>query len=407
MRTKFTALFTFLFLGYVVNAQMTTIDLTGSDDPEILQTTLDGLTEPSHIILQAGSYHEISSVSLSFSLKIEGAEGEPAEIKIAGWFNIAAPEDEVEKHLELIAFKNLILLGGNPTGDYVMNISNSGKIDEIVFEDCIVHSFRGVARLRPVEVGLFRVDNCIVRNIAGYGLVNLDDDNGSLTDVEITNSTIAIVERIVVSKTPVNSVKIHDCTFYQTPRNGRAFIDMADASSVIEGGVEVINSILTSGLNGDPNNGVRAGEATPVTITNSYYTNDFDWNALQWRTESENPLIYYDGTAATLFANAAEFDFTIIDGSFAGITSAGDPRFYGVASSIGKSAVSSVKSFVTGGQLVISETVAVVEIFSISGQLVKTAKNVSVVDLSAAASGFYIAKIIDRDGMVSTLKFSK
>lgn len=60
--------------------------------------------------------------------------------------------------------------------------------------------------------------------------------------------------------------------------------------------------------------GIRANDK-PVEVTNSYITND-----MKITGNKINDLITYDGGETDLFKDPSQYDFTIIDGSFAGKT---------------------------------------------------------------------------------------
>lgn len=82
----------------------------------------------------------------------------------------------------------------------------------------------------------------------------------------------------------------------------------------------ITNCILGNTL--DPANALGISSSAAINLLNNYMTSDCIFSA--------NPLTGftpYLGTAAQLFRNPRQGDFTIMDNSFAGKNSAGDPRW--------------------------------------------------------------------------------
>jgi hypothetical protein len=96
----------------------------------------------------------------------------------------------------------------------------------------------------------------------------------------------------------------------------------------VDQGITVNNCILGVGKNNAGSNavkGIRASTTTLISCLNSYNTSDYVLTAT-----SPYPipnLIAYSGLSTTLFENPKQGDFTIVDKSFAGKSSAGDPRW--------------------------------------------------------------------------------
>lgn len=403
MKLKSTLISFALLWGFATYGQMTTVDLSASDDPTALQSAVEGMTEATHVLLKSGVTYSLESPKLAYSLIVESI-GDKALVKIKGGFDLAAEDTNIGQ----FSLVNLEIFGNDAAADYASNWSQSGTIGEIVFDNCEIHSFRGVMRWKDskkIITGKVTVTSSIINDVGGYGIFNQDNGNAEsfLGDLVFSASTVANVERIIVSKNAVGSVKMTDCTFYNTPRYGRSFIDIADATAVIEGGVLFENVILSTGLNGAPNNGVRAGVETEVTITNSYATNDFVWNSLAWRTEDAAPFLTYAGSAMELFEDVANLNFTIIDEGFVGKTSVGDPRFYaGTNVGINTSEKASVQVCVNNGKVVFNQTYDQITVYSITGQMLKSIKASSSVEFES--SGLYVIKIVDAAGVISTLK---
>lgn len=406
MKVKSTLLSMGLVLGMTTYGQMATVDLSASEDATALQTAIGEMTEDSHILLNPAVNYALDAPKLGHALIIESI-GEKTMVEIKSGFDFIVPgEDAPVLDVALLKLVNLELKGNNPTGDYVANWSSSANLDEIIFDNCFVHSFRGVIRIKDAQkitFGKIVLQGSLVNAIAGYGLFNQDNGHAEtwLGEVVISESTIANTERIVVSKNAVGSIKVSDCTFYNTPRYGRAFIDMADANAVIAGGVVIENVIVSTGLDGDPNNGIRAGEATPVTITNCYATNDFDWNSLVWRTTDTAPFMAYSGSAADLFSDPLNLNFSIVDVGFAGKDNAGDPQFYAASVNLNPAALkNAVRVYADNGRILLGEAYDLVEVYALTGQLLKQVYNTS--EVAVEQKGVVLIRITDsRIGLIT------
>ena len=401
MKLKSTLMCLALLAGWNVYGQLATVDLRNNNDPASLQAAIENLTEDTHILLKPGVQYTLDAPVLTHALILE-SEGGKAILEIKSGFDLAAVEEGgTEPDVSFLKFVNLELKGNNPSGDYVANWSKPGNLNEFVFDNCLVHSFRGVMRMKdaaPIRIGKAGLQNTVVHTVGGYGVFNQDNTNEAtvLDEVVFFESTVANTERLVVSRNTVGSVLISDVTFYNAPRYGRAFIDMANADAVIEGGVHIENVILTTGLDGNPNNGVRAGSATEVSIINSYASNDFDWNSLQWRVEDVAPFVVYDAAAAALFAKVEEFDFTIVAGDFVGKDNAGDPRFYSEGTPVGLVSVvhSEIPSYwVVGNRLQFERSFDQIELYGLTGQLLHRATSAS--ELAVVRKGIYLVRITD------------
>ena len=102
--------------------------------------------------------------------------------------------------------------------------------------------------------------------------------------------------------------------------SGDYLFDCVSASYGPSEGVTINNTIFGS-TSTESTKGVRA--SGDVKVDNSYQTKDvyFTGNKFTGLTD-------YEGTETQLFKDPANFDFTIIDNSFAGKDNCGDPRWY-------------------------------------------------------------------------------
>lgn len=305
------------------------IDLTGiADRPSVLQDTLSQIDAGSIVILKKGVTYTIdATTALDRSVKIMSEVSfEPGKAII----DLTSTNfDLVEgSSIDFIEFENLELIG-NGTGNYVFNIDKAGDVGKISFEGCVIRAFRGVTRIKTGGVSItdFTFNNTVIKDVLGYGVVNVDHVESKIDNIELKNSTIYNVERIIIARQNAltsNSILIDNCTFYRAPQATRYLVDYNGVD--LTNGVQINNSILGIGL-GDPDGdgevkvrGIRVGGGTLVESSNTYHTADY--------VASSNvipDLKSYAGSSEDLFVDPANGDFTIKDDSFEGKETAGDP----------------------------------------------------------------------------------
>ena len=89
-------------------------------------------------------------------------------------------------------------------------------------------------------------------------------------------------------------------------------------------GIVVNNCIFSTPKTSGTTNGVRVGTGGSMG-ENNYYTSDYTGSINS--STSIPGLKAYSGNAATLFNSPMQGDFSFKDGSFAGKSTAGDPRW--------------------------------------------------------------------------------
>ncbi|GAA0542349.1 DUF5123 domain-containing protein [Chitinophaga japonensis] len=306
------------------------VDLSGiTGRPSVLADTLPALAAGSIVVLKRGETYEVSSelvVSNGVSIISENSF-DPAlpVIYFSSNMNIATGSN-----IDSLVFRELTLRGSSFSSKYVMNINKAGAIGNISFESCHIEIFRGVVRLQTSAVGgtqvnSVNINNCVIDSISNYGVINVDNAACAVQHIAVQNSTIYKAEKVLVSKQQSTSVVLDACTIHEAPQGGGSnYLVDYNANQVVNG-ISVINCILGTGRNNNGNltvRGIRAGASTQVSSGNSYHTADYE--AVSHAIPG---LIPYDGTAAGLFLAPAQGDFTITDNSFAGRSTAGDPRW--------------------------------------------------------------------------------
>jgi hypothetical protein len=172
----------------------------------------------------------------------------------------------------------------------------------------------------------FLIDNSIIDSVGNYGVVVVDNVLCKIENITIRNSTIFRTEKVVTSRQNSTSCLIENCTINQGPLGGNYLVDYSTAgTNNVTNGIIVRNTIMGIGKNNAGSTtprGVRANASTTVSSSNVYTTSDY--------VNQSNPLptvIAYPGLSTSLWQDPLNGNFKIKDNTFAGATSAGDPRW--------------------------------------------------------------------------------
>jgi hypothetical protein len=226
-------------------------------------------------------------------------------------------------------FNDVILRGTDYTAKYVFNINTACTINKMSFIGCTAEIFRGMVRLQSTAtVNNFLVENSILDSLQGYGVLTVDVATAKADKIIIRNSTIYKAQNIIVSSNNSTSVTIENCTINEAPNGGGAnyYVDYkASPTNNVTNGVVYTNNIFGVGkVNGANQNvrGTRVNAASPVSGANNYRTSD--------QVSAGDPvpnIIAYTRPASQIWLNPANGIFTIIDASFPGRNTSGDPRW--------------------------------------------------------------------------------
>ena len=299
--------------------------------PSILSDTIPDVPSGSIILLKRGETYTIaSSISLNKSLTFMPGTDllNPAKpiISMPANFNITSGS-----LIDSIVFSDLTLRGTDYASKYVFNINTACTIGKIRFDNCWAEIFRGVVRTQsqPAIINAFEVNNCIIDSIAGYGLLTVDVATSKADVITVTNSTFYKMEKVITSRTNSTSLLIDNCTFNEAPTGSSSayYIDYSIAgTNNVTNGITVnncifgIGKITTGGLLTVRD--VRANAATTINASNNYRTSD------HLSAGNDFPsIITHTKTAVQLWQNPMGGDFKIIDNTFPGRSSTGDPRW--------------------------------------------------------------------------------
>lgn len=307
------------------------IDLRGiTGQASILMDTIPDIASGSVIILKRGETYNISStLSLNKSLTFIGGTDllVPAQplISMPSNFNITSGST-----IDSIVFIDVILRGTDYASKYIFNINTACNVGKIRFDNCVMEIFRGITRTQsqPVILGSFVMNNCIVDSVKDYGVINADVASSKVDNISITNSTFSRCDKIVVSSKPTAgslSVLIDNCTFNEAPLgNGSNYI-VDYGSFNVTNGITINNSIFGIGKtsSGARNvRDVRAGAGTTINASNNYRTSD------HVSLGNDLPsIVTYSRPSVEIWQDPYNKNFKIIDNTFPGRNTTGDPRW--------------------------------------------------------------------------------
>jgi hypothetical protein len=315
--------------------------LAAGDD---LATAISNLPAGGVILLTNGvNYSFAGPINLNKSIKIRGlySTNLPAIFTVLNaatyqMFNIDAgltPSDS-------LVFQNLTITGypdNNSAnvklrGMFDQDVTLACNIGMIKYQNCIARNFdRHLIRLRGTAsqvIGNIVIDGCILNDYAfgsNYGVINSSAAASRINNINITNSTIYYTRGAIISYTngtACQGINVKNCTFNQLAMDastGRYLIDLNATAGT--GVITVSNCIF--GSTSAIANGIRPNTMT-LSVTGTYYTSDFNDGIV---APVKSLMTAYAGASTALWTNPVNGIFTFLDPTFAGIASAGDPRW--------------------------------------------------------------------------------
>jgi hypothetical protein len=295
------------------------------------------------ILTNGASFSFTGPINLTKSIKIRGlySTNQPTIFTVLNaatfqMFNIDAgltlSDSLVFQNLNISGFPDNNSANVRLRGMFDQDVTFACNVGLIKYQNCIARNFdRHLVRLRGTAtqvIGSIVIDGCILYDYAfgsNYGVINSSAASSTLKNITITNSTIYNIRGAIVSYasgTACLGITIKNCTFNQLAMDavtGRYLIDLNGTAGT---GVITVSNCLF-GITAAVANGIRPNTMA-MSITGSYYTNDFI-DGTTYPIKSN--LTAYNGASTALWTNPANGTFTFLDGLFAGIATAGDPRW--------------------------------------------------------------------------------
>jgi hypothetical protein len=399
----------FLFLLFGNAKAQTVIDLPSNGD---LLTTITGLTAGTYVInLPAGSTYSGAGLTIAVPLNVNLTISGPATgVKPIIRYKLF---DVVDNTTASISFLNVELVCGTGTSDqYLFNFPAARicTMNKIEFVNCVIRDYlRSVVRSQgtPTVINEVIFNNCIVKNIGFQSAQNYPfiGGAGEIKKITIKNSTLTNIFKgfIDLKNVGADEINILDCTLNNNIVDLRTFFNLQSSVTKTALAVNITNTIFgsskqkTNGVIGI--NNAAAGLVITQTVTNSFKTSD-------WIVSSGdfNNLTAYTGSSSALFTDTTNGDFTFKDVSFTGKSTAGDPRWRSVATSINR--MESNKSVrVLRNTIEVNSEIAEISIYSLQGTLLKKTVG-SQISTEELHSGVYLVSVLS-SGKRSTTKFVK
>jgi hypothetical protein len=305
-------------------------------------------------------------------------------------------------NLSAFKFKDLTLTGTS-TSSYLLNVGDgiAFNVDTLSFENCNISTVRCLIRFQNTgttvtqNAGYISINNCKIYNNLDYGMVYNNKVGGFMGPIVAKNSTFYGMNSIFACSANATSASISDCTFDNlSVAAGKYLVDF----NALNVPLTITNCIFGKSL---VTTGSLLRTGGLLTITNSYATSDSPAGAvvgtlgitgsLTVLTDASAALFKAPNTstAGTSFVNTA--DYSIIDAAFAGKNIAGDPRWYNTPTAvISPEASSTVISY--NGTEIILNAAQDIAIYTITGELLKSAKNVNQLSVANLPKGVYVVK---------------
>lgn len=286
----------------------------------ILYDTLSQISAGSIVILKRGKDYVIPN-AYTFDKSVTILSGysfitDQARIVLQNNFDASG-------NIDSLKFNDLTIVGSGT--NYFMNVSNVTTIGLLSLEKIkTVGVFNNsFVRLKTAGdlVSKLYINNCIFDSIgiaSKYALIYANaSSSAQYNNIEIQNSTFySFYYFIRQDGVTTSSVTINNCTFNDMVNQSGYFINFTNFPPVLD----VKNCIL--GRVSDPaaSNGIKS-TASALDLTGTYMTTDCVFSA--------NPIsaTAYPNASTDLFTDPDHGDFTIKDNTFAGKSTAGDPRW--------------------------------------------------------------------------------
>jgi hypothetical protein len=265
-------------------------------------------------------------------------------------FQLPASADE-------ILFANLKIAGPGAGGGTSVLDQDLAKAAEaltglkaIKFENCDIADFgRSLIRLRsaagsnPIE--LVSLNNCYCKGFGNntgdggsYAFFTLNTVSSGIENIVVTNSTFQTQYHSFVNApatspntSPAKNVTIENCTFNDiiTGPTGTSARYLVDGNNNTGLTVIIKNIILGKAGTGDAATTkagqYRMGTGSTISVTGSYRTSDH--STAPATADFTSGVTSYLGASTDLWTDPVGGDFSFKDTSFAGKTTAGDPKW--------------------------------------------------------------------------------
>jgi hypothetical protein len=397
MRKTFT-LFAGLFLAMSSNLMAADISI---DPTTTLTSAYTSASSGDVIILGDGSYLVDANITMTKGITIKALNAKKATITGATFlFTTNSVGNVTIKDVVLDATKAIVAPATTPTyASYVVDFNSGANgliVNNILFENCTLTNY-GNCFLRANRYEgtceSLKVNNCILKTngaVSAYPFFQCTKTKFG-TSLELTNSTIADFSNEYIQNYSTTVGGNNDATylfknntFYNT-----VTLTARKPFTFSSGKVYVQNNIFVKTTTTARTVDVTVNAAVTTAEFTNNVVNDYDGgvllNSTGWSLSSGNQDVVPG------FKDVANYDFTLPTGSALITAGIGDPRWFGTTNAVISPKTSSTIVSYNGSEISVTEPQDIA-IYSVSGQLLKSAKHVKVLATSNLTKGIYIVK---------------
>lgn len=400
MKKKIT-LFAGLFLALSLNVKAADIivDPASTTLPAAYASAASGDV----LILMDGTYVVDANITMTKAITIKAQNAKMAVIKGAGFlFTTNSSGNLTVRDVVLDGTKAIVPPATTATyASYLVDFNGTYPlaVNQITFDNCSITKYGNcILRANRGECtcdGL-KINNCIIYNngyVAAYPFFQVTKTKFGTGSLELTNSTVSDFANEYIQNYSTTAGGDNTATYLF--KNNTFFNTVTVTArrpfNFSSGIVKVQNNIFVQSTTGN-----RLLSQT-ININAAVASTEFSYNDVyNYKSDS---LLYYTGWQTNLFnhndnpmfKDSANNDFTLPTGSALIAANIGDPRWFGTAT-----AVNSPKAFSTlisynGTEIKLNE-IQDVNIYSVTGELLKSAKQVNVLSVANLSKGIYIVK---------------
>lgn len=275
------------------------------------------------LLFKGGGTYDIGSLTLPAGLSSISFTGDH---EVSGTTALPATLNISEVRLTDLSFGKMIfekvkLIGG--TGDFLINLADDNtQIESYSFDNCIIKDYRSVVRIQKKLIRLkqIKIENSILENTGGYGVVNVGGASVTLDSIKIMNNTMVdISTQLMDVRSTVGGIIVDNNTIYNQASALTQLIRL-DKNN-LPSFFEAANNIITGTNSGAPLKSFSL--SYEGSFAGSYRTSEMEIS------QDFPEITVFSGSSTDLFVDPEGGDFTIKPASgFGGIGTAGDPRWW-------------------------------------------------------------------------------
>ncbi|MBN2166602.1 MAG: DUF4957 domain-containing protein [Marinilabiliaceae bacterium] len=400
--------FTFLLAMFLTSLTFSKAEeiqvATGGD----IASAISGASAGDAIVLEDGGTYTISSsIIIDKTIIIKATDGATIKPKINVTASTAFKTSSTGAGLTLIGLN----IEGPQESSYFIVTAEGDVIDHIRFYDSEIHHFGRCAIRSSNDLTTLRevvVENCFIHDFTSstWRLFWLRHSN---TDrIIMKNSTFAKFTESVLFKegndNGADTIIISNCTVSDkigADKNGVFHV----IAETVTSSFSVSNSIITN-IESDTATFVMSPNVAD-TIKNSRY---YGIAATAVPVNIWNNETNYS-EADPQYTNSVNNDYTIGNESFKTASTTGsiigDPRWYNILNGMKDNKIKTYDITFANNVITSPNETVIIEIYSISGRMVKKALNTNNVDVTDLNNGIYIVKAKNTNGKSLVAKFVK